>query len=84
MQSSYNVAALTTNDMANRSIKRPWGTRQAAKIAIDPGLQGKCTQLADGRVLVHDGTYTTKKGRVITLDESSIATEDSIVSTSGD
>ena len=74
MQNSYNVAALTTNDMANRPLKQAWATRTVAPrqdIAI-AGLGGKHARLDDGRILVHDGHFTTKKGRTIALEETTI------------
>ncbi|GAB7333147.1 hypothetical protein MBLNU13_g04810t1 [Cladosporium sp. NU13] len=74
MQNSYNVAALTTNDMINRPLKQAWATRTIAvpKDSSIPGLQGKRTRLDDGRILVHDGNYITKKGRNIRLEETTV------------
>jgi hypothetical protein len=74
MQNSYNVAALTTNDMVARPLKQAWATRTVAppKDSVIPGLGGERTRLDDGRVLVHDGHYITKKGRTIALEETTI------------
>ena len=74
MQNSYNVAALTTNDMAKRPLKRAWATRTVAppKDSVIAGLGGKHARLDDGRILVHDGHYTTKKGRSIPFEETTI------------
>lgn len=33
------------------------------------GLKRKYIQRADGSVLVHDGSYTPKKGTIVTLEE---------------
>lgn len=74
MQHSCNVAALTKNDMVTRPLKQAWATRSIAvpKDSIIPGLQGERSRLDDGRILVHDGHYITKKGRKIALDETTI------------
>ena len=74
MQHSYNVAALTKNDMATRPIKQAWAARTVVppKDSVIPGLGGESTRLYDGRVLVHDGHYITNKGRTITLNETTI------------
>lgn len=74
MQNSYNVAALTTNDMVHRPIKQAWSTRKIAvpKDTIIQGLKGERTRLDDGRILVHDGQFITKKGRNITLYETTV------------
>lgn len=78
MQSTYNVAALTTNDMANQPLKRAWAKRTVAvpKGSDIPGLEGRRARLGDGRVLVHDGTYNTKNGRAIELEETTIISID--------
>lgn len=74
MQNSYNVAALTTNDMIHRPLKQAWAARKIAapKDSIIPGLEGERTRLEDGRILVHDGHYITKKGRNIQLEETTV------------
>ena len=74
MQHSYNVAALTTNDIEKRPLKQAWATRKIAapKNSIIPGLEGERTPLTDGRVLVHDGQYITNKGRTVALEETTI------------
>lgn len=74
MQHSYNVAALTKNDMVTRPLKKAWAGRTVVppKDSNIPGLQGERTRLDDGRILVHDGNYITKKGRNITLKETTI------------
>lgn len=74
MQHSYNVAALTKNDMVERPLKQAWAARTIAlpKDSIIPGLRGKRTRLDDGRILVHDGNYITNKGRTIELEETTI------------
>ena len=74
MQNSYNVLALTTNDMEKRPLKAAWAARRIAapKNSTIPGLQGEQTPLADGRVLVHDGQYITNKGRTVALEETTI------------
>lgn len=36
------------------------------------GLRGERTRLHDGRILVYDGNYITKKGRNITLEETTV------------
>lgn len=74
MQHSYNVAALTTNNMVNRPLKQAWAARKIAapKNSTIPGLHGESTPLADGRVLVHDGHYITNKGRTIALEETTV------------
>lgn len=74
MQHTYNVAALTTNDMVNRPLKQAWAARTVVppKYSVIPGLGGERTRLDDGRVLVHGGHYITKKGRTIALEETTI------------
>lgn len=74
MQNSYNVAALTKNDMMNRPIKQTPGKKQieVPKRPVIPGLKGRYTQQADGSVLVHDGSYSPKKGVTTTLHESTL------------
>lgn len=85
MQNSYDVAALTTNDMVNRPLKQAPGEEKAGvpeKLTI-PGLEGRYTIQADDSVLVHDGTYTTKGGTVITLRDSIMVREGSTISING-
>jgi len=74
MQNFYNVAALTTNDMANHPLKQAWAIRTVAprQDSAIAGLGGKHARLDDDRILVHDGHYTTKKGRTIPLEETTI------------
>jgi hypothetical protein len=75
MQNSYDVAALTKNDMVNRPLKQAPGEKNteppAAQLVI-PGLVGRYTRQADGSILVHDGVFTTKGGTVIRLKESTL------------
>lgn len=74
MQHSYNVTALTTNNMVKRPIKQAWAARTIAapKNTFIPGLRGESTRLDDGRILVHDGHYITNKGRTIELEETTV------------
>ena len=74
MQHSYNVSALTKNDMVTRQLKQAWAVRTVVptKDSVIPGLGGQSTRLDDGRVLVHDGSYITKEGRTIELEETTI------------
>jgi hypothetical protein len=85
MQNSYDVAALTEDDMVNRPLKRAPREKKPTlpKDAGFPGLEGIYTHRRDGSILVHEGTYTDKRGRVITLTESTIVREGSTVSISG-
>jgi hypothetical protein len=85
MQNSYDVAALTKNDMVNRSLKRAPGKVKATtpEQPIFPGLEGRYTYQDDGSILVHQRVYTTKGGTVITLTEFTIVREGSTVSISG-
>jgi hypothetical protein len=85
MQNSYDVAALTKNDMINRSLKRAPGKVKATtpEQPIFPGLEGRYTYQDDGSILVHQRVYTTKGGTVITLTEFTIVREGSTVSISG-
>jgi hypothetical protein len=85
MQNSYDVAALTENDMVNRPLKRAPGEEQAAlpKQPMVPGLEGRYTHQADGSILVHDGIYTSKSGISLTLKESHIVLAGSIISING-
>jgi hypothetical protein len=85
MQNSYDVAALTKNDMVNRSLKRAPGKVKATtpEQPIFPGLEGRYTYQDDGSILVHQRVYTTEGGTVITLTEFTIVREGSTVSISG-
>ena len=60
--------------MIHRPLKQAWAARKIAapKDSIIPGLEGERTRLEDGRILVHDGHYITKKGRNITLEETTV------------
>jgi hypothetical protein len=69
----------------NRPLKRAPREKKPTlpKDAGFPGLEGIYTHRRDGSILVHEGTYTDKRGRVITLTESTIVREGSTVSISG-
>jgi hypothetical protein len=86
MQNSYDVAALTKNDMVNRPLKQAPDEKKAEPPEVElvvPGLEGRYTQQADGSILVHDGIFTTKGGTIIRLKESILVRANSTVSISG-
>ena len=60
--------------MVTRPLKQAWAARTVVppKDSAIPGLEGERTRLDDGRILVHDGHYITKKGRTIALEETTI------------